>query len=61
MKGIDILTSVLIAIVGVAIVAVIVSKGANTPAVIKDAGTAFSQIINAAVGPVSGTASTITA
>lgn len=61
MKGIDIITSVLIAVVGVAIVAVIVSKQAQTPTVIKSAGSAFSQIINAAVGPVSGHASTITA
>ena len=44
---------VLVAIVGVAIVAVIVSKNAQTPQVIKSAGGAFAQIIGAAVGPVS--------
>lgn len=45
---------VLVAIVGVAIVAVIVSKNAQTSTVIKSAGTAFAQVIGAAVGPVSG-------
>jgi hypothetical protein len=41
-------------IVGVAMVAVVVSKNANTPAVFQAGGTAFSQIIGAAVAPVSG-------
>lgn len=51
----DKIIGVLVAIVGVAIVAVIVSKGARTPQVIQSAGNAFAQILHAAVGPVSGT------
>ena len=54
MSGFDKVTGVLVAIVGVAIVAVIVSKGAQTATVIQKSGTAFADIINAAVGPVSG-------
>jgi hypothetical protein len=42
------------AIVGIAILAVLVSKNAQTPAVISAAGSAFSGAINAATGPVSG-------
>ena len=45
--------TVLTAIVGVAILAVIVSKNANTSQVIGSAGKAFASIIGAAVGPVS--------
>lgn len=48
------IVTVLTAIVGVAILAVIVSKNAQTPAVFQAAGNAFSSIIKAAVGPVSG-------
>lgn len=54
MKAFDLVTGVLIAVVGVATVAVIVSKGAQTSSVITNAGNAFAQIIGAAVGPVSG-------
>lgn len=46
--------SVIVGVIGLAVVAVIVSKQAQTPAVITSAGTALSQIIGAAVGPVSG-------
>lgn len=60
MKSVDAITSVLVAVVGVAIVAVLVSKNAQTATVVTDAGKAFSQIINAAVGPVTSGASTIT-
>lgn len=46
--------TILTAIVGVAIIAVLVSKQANTSGVLTSAGTAFSQILGAAVAPVSG-------
>jgi len=54
MKAFDMVSGVLVLVVGVAIVAVIVSKGAQTSAVITNAGNAFAQIIGSAVGPVSG-------
>lgn len=46
--------TVLTAIVGVALVATLVSKNAQTPAVIKEAGDFFTGAIKAATGPVSG-------
>jgi hypothetical protein len=42
------------AIVGVAILAVLVSRNANTANVLKAAGGAFSQSLGAAVSPVTG-------
>ena len=48
------ITTVLTAIVGVAILAVLVSKNAQTPAVVKSFGDAFSGSLKAATGPVSG-------
>lgn len=42
------------AIIGVAILAVLVSRNANTEGVIKSAGGAFSGALMAAVSPVSG-------
>jgi len=48
------IVTVLTAIVGVAILATLVSKNAQTPAVIKAAGDAFSGAVRAATGPVSG-------
>jgi hypothetical protein len=42
------------AIIGVAILAVLVSKKANTSGVIQAAGTAFSGALNAATSPVTG-------
>jgi hypothetical protein len=48
----DIVT-VLTAIVGLAIIAVIVGKNSQTPGVIKQAGSSFASIITAAVKPVS--------
>jgi PRD1 phage membrane DNA delivery len=42
------------AVIGLAIVAVLVSKNAQTGSVISSAGTAFSSVIGAAVSPVSG-------
>ena len=46
--------TVLTAIVGVAIIAVLVSKNANTSAVISAGGSAFAQDLGAAVSPVTG-------
>lgn len=42
------------AIVGVAILAVLVSKNANTSGVITSAGNAFGTALQAATGPVTG-------
>lgn len=46
--------TILTAIVGVAILAVIVSKNSNTSGVISAGGSAFAQDIGAAVSPVTG-------
>ena len=48
----DGIIGVLVAVVGLAIVAVVVSKNANTASVVTSAGNAFSSIIAAATGPV---------
>lgn len=45
------------AIIGLAIIAVLVSKNANTSGVIGTTGSAFSQALSAAEAPVTGTAS----
>lgn len=50
----DGIIKVLLAVVGVAIVAVLVSKNANTSDVLNKAGSAFASILKAATGPVSG-------
>lgn len=42
------------AIIGVAILSVIVSRNAQTPAVIQAAGGSFAQMLGAAVSPVTG-------
>jgi arginine exporter protein ArgO len=47
-------TTVLLAIVGVAIIAVLVSKNANTTNVISAGGSAFSQGLGTALSPVTG-------
>ena len=47
------------AIIGLAIIAVVVSNKANTGTVITDAGKAFSSIIGAAVAPVTGSSGTL--
>jgi PRD1 phage membrane DNA delivery len=47
-------TSVLLAIVGVAIIAVLVSKNANTTSVIGAGGSAFAQDLGTAVSPLTG-------
>lgn len=46
--------TVFTAIVGVAMVAVLVSKRSQTPDVINSIGKAFATSLNAATGPVSG-------
>lgn len=53
-KLIESLTTVAVAIVGIAIIAVLVSKSANTSGVIQSAGSALSTDISAAVSPVTG-------
>jgi hypothetical protein len=47
------------AIVGLAIVAVIVSKNAQTPAVIQAAGSAFGNSLGVAEAPVTGSSYTV--
>lgn len=46
--------TVAVAIVGVAILAVLVSKNSNTAAVIKESGAAFSNALAVAVSPITG-------
>ncbi len=48
------ITSILTAIVGVAIIAVLVSKNANTSGVISAGGSAFSLDLGTALSPVTG-------
>lgn len=48
------IATVFSAIVGVAILAVLVSRNSQTPSVIKAAGDAFSNSVRAATGPVTG-------
>ena len=48
--------TVLGAVIGLAMVAVLVSRNAQTPAVLTGAGTALSSVINAAVSPVANNA-----
>jgi hypothetical protein len=47
------IVTIAVAIIGVAIVATLVSKNAQTPAVLTSAGDAFSSALRAATGPVS--------
>jgi len=47
-------TTVLLAIVGVAIVATLVSKNAQTPQVLQAGGQSFSQSLGTALSPVTG-------
>lgn len=51
------LATVLLGIIGVAVVAVIVSKNSQSPAVIQAAGSAFSNALDVAVSPVTGNTS----
>lgn len=48
------IVTVLTAIIGVAIIAVLVSKNANTAGVLGAGGSAFSGILSTATGPVTG-------
>lgn len=48
------LVTIATAITGVAILAVLVSKNANTAAVIQSGGSAFSNALDVAVSPVTG-------
>lgn len=49
--------SIAVAIVGVALLAVLVSRNSQTPAVFTSAGNAFSNALRAATGPVTGNTS----
>lgn len=49
--------TVLLAIVGVAIIAVLVSRNANTSGVISSAGSAFQGALGTALSPVTGMSS----
>jgi hypothetical protein len=51
------LVAIVAGIIGLAIVAVIVSKNAQTPTVLTSGGTALASVIAAAVAPVSSTQS----
>jgi hypothetical protein len=51
------IVTIAVAIVGVAILAVLFSKKANTAGVIQAAGTAFSGALNAATSPITGSTS----
>ena len=53
------IVTIAVAIIGVAIVAVIVSRNAQTPQVLQAAGGAFAKALNAATGPVSGMGSSM--
>lgn len=48
------LTTIAVAITGVATVAVLVSRNANTAAVIQSGASGFSNALDVAVGPVTG-------
>jgi membrane DNA delivery protein len=52
--GMEKIATIAIAIVGVATLAVLVSKRADTSNVIKSAGAAFSNALSVAVSPVTG-------
>lgn len=48
--------TVIVAIIGVAIIAALVSKNANTSGVLSAGGSAFSGILKSALAPISGSA-----
>lgn len=48
------IVTIAVAIIGVATLAVLVSRNSNTSGVISSAGNAFAQALNAATRPVSG-------
>lgn len=51
---IESLTTIVVAIIGIAVVAVLVSKQANTAGILTSGGSALSRDIEAAVSPVTG-------
>lgn len=51
---VEALVTIAVAIVGLAIIATLVSKNAQTPQVIQSAGTAFGSSLGVAESPVSG-------
>jgi len=53
------IVSILTAIIGVAIIAVLVSRNTETANVLTAGGKAFSSILSAAVSPVMGSGSTL--
>lgn len=53
-QGLQTIGAVVALVIGLAIVAVLVSKNAQTGTVLTSAGTALSGVIGAAVSPVSG-------
>lgn len=55
-KALDTMIAIATAIVGVAIIAVIVSRNSQTPAVLQAAGSAFSNALTVAESPVTGAA-----
>lgn len=48
------IVTILVAVVGVATLAVILSKNSNTANVVTSGGNAFAKILGAATGPVTG-------
>lgn len=57
-KALGTLAAIIGGVITIAIVAVIVSKNAQTSQVLTGAGSALSSVIGAAVGPVSGSNTT---
>ena len=55
-KGITAVVGILVAIIGVAIVSVLVSQKSQTPQVLQAAGSTFSSILGTALSPVTGAA-----
>lgn len=53
-KATTAIVSVLIAIIGVAVIATLVSQGSNTANVLTTGGSAFSQVLCKALSPVTG-------
>jgi hypothetical protein len=51
--------AILTAIIGVAIIAALISKNAQTPQVLQAGGNAFSSILKAALSPITGGSSSI--
>lgn len=58
-KAITGFVAIIMAIIGVAIVAVLVSKNANTGSVLTAGGGAFSSILKTALSPISTTGSSL--